>query len=93
MSVIRLNGEEPARIVSLADRILQAWRAYTDESAFIFAETDGEKHSTITPIARRRDGRYELDLVLRNNIQRRRTRWVSFIRMRRSTTSRRRTSD
>jgi len=68
MSVIRLNGEEPARIVDLADRILKAWRAYTDESAFIFAETEGEKHSTITPIARRRDGRYELDLVLRNNI-------------------------
>ena len=68
MSVIRLNGEEPDRIVDLADRILKAWRAYTDESAFIFAETEGEKHSTITPIARRRDGRYELDLVLRNNI-------------------------
>ena len=49
-------------------KILLAWRGYTDESAFIFAETDGEPHNTITPIARKRDGKFELDLVLRNNI-------------------------
>ena len=68
MSVIRLSGENTERIIALADRILDAWRGYTDEAAFIFAETDGEPHNTITPIARKRDGKYELDLVLRNNI-------------------------
>lgn len=68
MSVIRLRGKEHARIAELADMILRAWRGYTDESAFIFAETDGEPHSTITPIARRRGEDYEMDLVLRNNI-------------------------
>ena len=68
MSVIRLNGEDSGRIIELADRILHAWRGYSDEAAFIFAETDGEPHNTITPIARIREGRYELDLVLRNNI-------------------------
>ena len=52
----------------LADKLLTAWRGYTDESCFIFAETDGEPHNTITPIARMRDGKYQLDLVLRNNI-------------------------
>ena len=56
------------RLVELADLILRAWRGYTDESAFVFAETDGEPHNTITPIARRRGVDYELDLVLRNNI-------------------------
>ncbi len=68
MSVIRLNGDDPARIADLAERILQCWRGYSDEAAGILAETDGEKHNTITPIARRREGRYELDLVLRCNI-------------------------
>lgn len=68
MSVIRLNGEDSGRIIELADRILHAWRGYSDEAAFIFAKTDGEPHNTITPIARIREGRYELDLVLRNNI-------------------------
>ena len=68
MSVIRLSGESKERLVSLADKILLAWRGYTDEAAFIFAETDGEPHNTITPIARIRDGKFELDLVLRNNI-------------------------
>jgi len=68
MSVIRLQGTDKARLVELADRILCAWRGYTDESAFIFAETNGEPHNTITPIARVRDGAFELDLVLRNNI-------------------------
>ena len=68
MSVIRLRGKDSRRIVDLADHILRTWRSYTDEAAFLFAETDGEKHSTITPIARMRDGEYELDLVLRNNI-------------------------
>ena len=68
MSTIRLRGASPERLADLADKILTKWRGYTDESAFIFAETDGEKHNTITPIARRRGTDYELDLVLRNNI-------------------------
>ncbi|MBP3300009.1 MAG: UDP-glucose--hexose-1-phosphate uridylyltransferase [Clostridia bacterium] len=68
MSVIRLSGEDPAKIVDLADKILLSWRNYTDEAAVIYAETDGEPHNTVTPIARMRDGRYELDLVLRNNL-------------------------
>ena len=68
MSVIRLRCADDRRLVELADRILAAWRGYTDEAAFIFAETDGEMHNTITPIARMREGQFELDLVLRNNI-------------------------
>ncbi len=68
MSVIRLDSPDKDRLVELADKILTAWRGYTDEAAFIFAETDGVPHSTITPIARRRGSDYELDLVLRNNI-------------------------
>lgn len=68
MSVIRLQCANSDHLVALADRILGAWRAYTDEAAFIFAETDGEPHNTITPIARMENGKYELDLVLRNNI-------------------------
>ena len=68
MSVIRITAGDPARLVELADRTLTAWRNYTDESAFIFAETEGEPHNTVTPIARRRGEKYELDLVLRNNI-------------------------
>ncbi len=68
MSVIRLSGVDTERIIALADRILNTWRGYTDEAAFIFAETDGEPHNTITPIARKRGDKYELDLVLRNNI-------------------------
>ncbi len=68
MSVIRLDCADKERIIALADRILSAWRGYTDEAAFIFAETDGEPHNTITPIARKRGEMFELDLVLRNNI-------------------------
>ncbi len=68
MSVIRLSGADKDRLIELADKILLSWRGYTDEAAFIFAETDGEPHNTITPIARMRNGLYELDLVLRNNI-------------------------
>mgnify|MGYP000772979247 CR=1 FL=1 len=68
MSCIRLTCADDARLVELADKLLTAWRGYTDESCFIFAETDGEPHNTITPIARMRDGKYQLDLVLRNNI-------------------------
>ncbi len=68
LSVIRLQCADEKRIIDLADHILQAWRGYTDEDAFIFAETDGEPHSTITPIARKRGDLYELDLTLRNNI-------------------------
>ena len=68
MSVIRLRSKNTERLVSLADKILVAWRAYTDEEAFVYAETDGTPHNTITPIARRRGEDFELDLVLRNNI-------------------------
>lgn len=68
MSVIRISAEKKERLIELADKVLLAWRGYTDEAAFIFAETDGELHNTITPIARRRGDLYELDLVLRNNI-------------------------
>lgn len=68
LSVIRLKGKDSDRIVELADHILTLWRSYTDQSAFIYAETDGEPHNTITPIARFRDGLFELDLTLRNNI-------------------------
>lgn len=68
MSVIRLSGTDAARLATLADTILHAWRGYTDKEAFIYAETDGEAHNTITPIARMRNGKFELDLVLRNNI-------------------------
>ena len=67
-SVIRVSGYDTEKIVSLASKILDAWREYTDEEAFIFAETDGTPHNTITPIARKRGGKFELDLVLRNNI-------------------------
>lgn len=68
MSVIRISSENPERLIALADRILEAWRGYTDESAFIYAKTEGEPHNTITPIARMRGEEFELDLVLRNNI-------------------------
>lgn len=68
MSVIRLSGKDTASIVDLADKILGSWRAYSDSDAFIFAETDGVPHNTITPIARKRGDDFELDLVLRNNI-------------------------
>lgn len=68
MSVIRLDCADKDRLIELADKILSTWRGYTDEAAFVFAETDGEPHNTITPIARKRGDLYELDLTLRNNI-------------------------
>lgn len=68
MSVIRLSGKDSDRIIALADKILTSWRGYTDKEAFIFAETDGVPHNTITPIARKNGENFELDLVLRNNI-------------------------
>ncbi len=68
LSVIRLRAKDEKRIIELADHILNAWRGYTDEEAFVFAETDGELHNTITPIARKKSEFYELDLALRNNI-------------------------
>ncbi|MGP4079116.1 UDP-glucose--hexose-1-phosphate uridylyltransferase [Pseudalkalibacillus sp. R45] len=67
MSVIRLQGEDRADIANLADKILQSWKSYDDESLDIVSETDGTQHNTITPIARVRNGVFELDLVLRNN--------------------------
>ncbi|MBQ8345737.1 MAG: UDP-glucose--hexose-1-phosphate uridylyltransferase [Clostridia bacterium] len=68
MSVIRLCSADKKNLLDLAEKILCAWRNYSDPDAFVFAHTDGEAHNTITPIARFRDGKYELDLVLRNNI-------------------------
>lgn len=68
MSVIRLTGTDSEKMVDLCDKILTKWRGYTDEEAFIYAETDGVPHNTITPIARMRDGKFQIDLVLRNNI-------------------------
>ena len=68
LSTIRLRAADRERLIDLADKILGKWRGYTDEAAFVFAETSGEPHNTITPIARRRGDDYELDLVLRNNI-------------------------
>ncbi len=68
MSVMRISGPDSSRLIALADKILTSWRGYTDEDAFIFAETNGEPHNTITPIARKRGEFFELDLVLRNNI-------------------------
>lgn len=69
MSVIRLQGDDIERLTDCADMILDKWKGYTNEDAFIFAETDGERHNAITPIARKNaEGKFELDLVLRNNI-------------------------
>lgn len=68
MSVIRISHKDSDRLVALADVILERWRGYSDETVFLYAETDGEPHNTITPIARRRGDKFELDLVLRNNI-------------------------
>ena len=68
MSVIRLTGQDPEKMVDLADKILNCWRGYSDESVGVIAFSDGEPHNTITPIARRRGEAYELDLVLRCNI-------------------------
>ena len=68
MSVIRLKSDNTDKIIELSDRILKSWRSYTDEDAFIFAQTDGTPHNTITPIASMADGKYVMDLVLRNNI-------------------------
>ena len=67
LSVIRLDGRDPEKLVDLSDKILSAWRGYSDASCDILAETDGTPHNTITPIARRRADGYEMDLVLRNN--------------------------
>ncbi len=68
LSVIRLRGQDTDKIGALATHILNTWRNYTDEAAFIYAETDGEPHNTITPIARKKGDMFELDLALRNNI-------------------------
>ena len=68
MSVLRLRHTDPKMLTSLATKILAAWRGYTDAESYVYAETDGVPHNTITPIARFKNGKYELDLVLRNNI-------------------------
>lgn len=68
LSVLRIRHKDEKRLIDLATHVLEVWRGYTDEAAFIFAETDGEPHNTITPIARKKGDMYELDLTLRNNI-------------------------
>ena len=68
LSVLRLRGKDEKDLIELGAHILEKWRGYTDEEAFIFAETDGEPHNTITPIARKIGDTFELDLALRNNI-------------------------
>ena len=68
LSVLRIRHKDEKRLVDLATHVLEVWRGYTDEAAFIYAETDGEPHNTITPIARKVGDMYELDLTLRNNI-------------------------
>ena len=68
MSVIRLRGKEYKKVIELADLVLNKWKEYSDETVQIFAYTDGEQHNTITPIARKKDEIYEIDLVLRNNL-------------------------
>ena len=68
LSVLRIRHKDEKRLIDLAEHILKVWRDYTDEDAFIYAYTDGEPHNTITPIARKVDDTYELDLTLRNNI-------------------------
>lgn len=68
LSVLRIRHKNPERLIDLATHVLQAWRGYTDEAAFVFANTDGEPHNTITPIAHKVEDVYELDLTLRNNI-------------------------
>ena len=68
LSVLRIRSKDEKRLIDLASHVLDVWRGYTDEAAFVFAETDGEPHNTITPIARKKGDMYELDLTLRNNI-------------------------
>lgn len=68
LSVLRIRSKDTSRLIDLAEHVLNCWRSYTDEDAFIYAETNGEPHNTITPIARKNDDTYELDLTLRNNI-------------------------
>ncbi len=68
LSVLRIRHGDADKLIRLAEHVLECWRRYTDGDACIYAETDGEPHNTITPIARMRDGRFELDLVLRNNL-------------------------
>ena len=66
--MLRIRHKDFNRLVDLATHVLEVWRGYTDEKAFIYAETNGEPHNTITPIARKVGDTYELDLTLRNNI-------------------------
>lgn len=68
LSVLRIRHKDEKRLIDLAAHVLDNWRGYTDEEAFVFAETDGEPHNTITPIARKIGDTFELDLTLRNNI-------------------------
>ena len=92
LSVIRIRCKDETRLIDLAEHILNKWRGYTDEAAFVFAETDGEPHNTITPIARKVGDTFELDLALRNNITTGEYPLGVTIRIRTAITSRRRTS-
>ena len=91
MSVIRISAPQKERLIELADKILLAWRGYTDEDAFIFAETEGEPHNTITPIARKRGNDYELILYSAIISRRRSIRWVFTIHMQNFIISKRKT--
>ncbi|MDD3401902.1 MAG: UDP-glucose--hexose-1-phosphate uridylyltransferase [Hespellia sp.] len=68
LSVLRIRSRDEKRLIELGEHVQQTWRGYTDEAAFIFAETEGEPHNTVTPIARKVGDTFELDLALRNNI-------------------------
>ena len=68
LSVLRIRSKDEKRLIDLASHVLEVWRGYTDEEAFVFAQTEGEPHNTITPIARKKGEFFELDLTLRNNI-------------------------
>lgn len=67
MSVIRLSSLNKEEVVKAADKVMRIWEGYSDESVGIYAETEGRPHNAVTPIARRKDDAFELDLVLRNN--------------------------
>ena len=92
MSVLRLQSAEPEPLIALADRILAAWRGYTDEKAFLFAETDGEPHNAITPIARKRGSFWSWIWSCGTTSPRRSFPWACSIPTRSCTISKKRTS-
>ncbi len=92
LSVLRIRHRDEKRLIDLASHVLENWRGYTDADAFVFAETDGEPHNTITPIARKVGDTFELDLTLETILPQRSTPLVSIIRTQSIITLRRRTS-